>query len=67
MTDASTFLERLNRESTHQWSARPSTEERGGVSRAHQHLKQYGLKNYLIKTELILGKEGVFYITIEKF
>ncbi len=35
-------------------SARHSTEERGGVSRAHYHLKQHGLKNSLLKTELIL-------------
>ncbi len=42
-------------------------EGRSKQSSAHQHLKQYGLKNDLIKTELILGKEGVFYITIEKF
>ncbi len=45
MADVSTYLERSNRESTYVylWSARHSMEERGGVSRAHQHLKQHGL------------------------
>ncbi len=36
-------MQNWNREFTRLWSARHSTEERGGVSRAHYHLKQHGL------------------------
>ncbi len=37
MADTSTYLE------TYLWCARHFTEKRGGVSRAHQHLKEHGL------------------------
>ncbi len=42
-------------------------EERGGVSRAHEHLKQHGLDQRAENRADFEGKDGVFYTTIEKF
>ncbi len=47
-TPLASFAAKVNSTAPH------STEERGGATRAHEHLKQHGLKNCLMKTELIL-------------
>ncbi len=43
------------------------TEERGGVSRAHYHLKEHTLKQLAENRADFDGVKRVFYSTIEKF